>query len=484
MNKLLVSSIAAFGLIGAPAFAADMAVKAPPPAVAPAPIYSWTGFYVGAGVGYGMFNVDNEGFTPAGHVDSTNQTAGGKGWFGTVVGGYDYQFSDRVVAGVFADADFSDIKGRLADTDEEGTAPLKQQWAWGVGGRIGLLVDPTVLTYINGGFTQAHFTGGSFANFDGASTAFSLGSQTFDGWFLGGGIEAMLFPGWFIKTEYRFADYETRDIPFSGNDVNHERSHPFVQTVRAELIYRFNWGSGPSASASTANVGMKPVYKAPPTTVVPGTVPNWTGFYIGGGFGYGMFNLSNFAFPPDVSTGQIAGGRGWFGTVLGGFDYQFNNRIVGGLFADADFSRIKGRLADTDEEETFPVKQQRAWAVGGRLGYLIVPSVLPYLNGGFTQAHFSGGLSTQNSGAPGFDMLASQTYVGWFLGGGVEMMLFPGWFVKTEYRLADYGTKDVFVSFTPSGGFDERIHPYVQTIRTTLTYRFNWGTPGAIVAKY
>jgi opacity protein-like surface antigen len=51
MKKLLISAIAALGLIGAPAFAADMAVKAPPPPVA-APIYSWTGFYIGGNAGY------------------------------------------------------------------------------------------------------------------------------------------------------------------------------------------------------------------------------------------------------------------------------------------------------------------------------------------------------------------------------------------------------------------------------------------------
>ena len=171
--------------------------------------------------------------------------------------------------------------------------------------------------------------------------------------------------------------------------------------------------------------------------------------------------------------------------MLGGFDYQFNDRIVGGLFADADSSGIKGRLADTDEEETYPVKQQWAWAVGGRIGFVVVPSVLSYFNGGFTQAHFSGGAGEFSNGAPAFDTLASQTYDGWFLGGGVEMMVFPGWFVKTEYRFADYDTKDVAVTSTGiTASFVERIHPSVQTIRTTLTYRFNWGTPGPVVAKY
>ena len=48
--KKLATAIAAIALIGTPAFAADMAVKAPPPA--PAPVHSWTGWYVGGNVGY------------------------------------------------------------------------------------------------------------------------------------------------------------------------------------------------------------------------------------------------------------------------------------------------------------------------------------------------------------------------------------------------------------------------------------------------
>ncbi len=508
MKKLLLAAVALIAFGAGHVSAADLATrpayKAPPPAVAPATVYNWTGFYVGAGGGYGMFNVDNEGIAFTGALKSTNQTAGGKGWFGTVVGGFDYQFSNPIfgnpiVAGVFADADFSDIHGRLADTYEEGTAPLKQAWAWAVGGRIGILVVPTVLSYFNGGFTQAHFTGGAFANFDGAPTSLSLGSQTFDGWFLGSGVEMMLFPGISIKTEYRLADYETRDIPFNGTtfsgDVNRERSRPFVQTIRTELVYKFNWATaaapvGRMGVADAADLGARPVYKAAPP-IAPAPAYNWTGFYLGGGFGYGMFNLDNTGIQNGqlISTGQIAGGRGWFGTVVAGLDYQFSDRMVVGIFTDADFSAIKGRLADTDEEETFPVKERWAWAVGGRIGYLVAPSVLSYFNGGFTRSHFSGGLSTESGGTSGFDTLSSQTYNGWFLGSGVETMLFPGWFVKTEYRFADYETRDVFVSFTPSGGFDERIHPFVQTIRTEVTYKFNWGkTPflgkEPVIARY
>ena len=52
MRKSLISvfagagfSLAASGL----ALAADIVVKAPPP---PAPVYGWTGFYVGGNIGY------------------------------------------------------------------------------------------------------------------------------------------------------------------------------------------------------------------------------------------------------------------------------------------------------------------------------------------------------------------------------------------------------------------------------------------------
>ena len=67
MNRLATCAAAIAALvIGAPAFAADMAVKMPvkarPPA--PAPVFSWTGFYVGGNAGYGW---DNQGVNPKEH---------------------------------------------------------------------------------------------------------------------------------------------------------------------------------------------------------------------------------------------------------------------------------------------------------------------------------------------------------------------------------------------------------------------------------
>ena len=79
---------------------------------------------------------------------------------------------------------------------------------------------------------------------------------------------------------------------------------------------------------------------------------------------------------------------------------------------------------------------------------------------------------------------------GWFVGGGVENNLnifgisAPGWFMKTEYRAAYYNRKTI-------GEFDVTnvlqndavsFRPWVQTISTSLVYRFNW--TGPVVAKY
>ena len=56
MKSFLLATVGLVALVGmaAPASAADMAVKARPPAPVIAPIYDWTGFYIGANGGWGQ----------------------------------------------------------------------------------------------------------------------------------------------------------------------------------------------------------------------------------------------------------------------------------------------------------------------------------------------------------------------------------------------------------------------------------------------
>ena len=81
MRKILLSGVALLAVsMAAPASAADMAArpytKAPPPVVAP--IYDWTGFYIGANGGWGQSHGCVDFVTPAGTVASG--CAGSLGW--------------------------------------------------------------------------------------------------------------------------------------------------------------------------------------------------------------------------------------------------------------------------------------------------------------------------------------------------------------------------------------------------------------------
>jgi outer membrane immunogenic protein len=222
-------------------------------------VANWTGCYIGAGGGYGMFNQDHRTLDPLGVPfagQSGTVTTGGRGWFGTVQAGCDYQFSERWVVGAFGDWDFGSIKGNLspAITGNAAVGEERLKNSWAVGGRVGYLVVPQLLTFISGGYTQARFDGVNFTV--PAPGNLSMDAQTYKGWFLGSGVEYAIdmLPGLYWKTEYRFAQYQAERPALTtvgivggpaGGLVGFEDSKKYVQTIRSELVYRFNFGGGP-----------------------------------------------------------------------------------------------------------------------------------------------------------------------------------------------------------------------------------------------
>jgi outer membrane immunogenic protein len=218
-----------------------------------APIASWTGCYVDAGGGYGMWNQESNyqtdpTFGPVTVLGPTT-TSGGRGWFGTLGGGCDYQIGDRWLIGAFADYDFSDFKGNYLNPTivRRGDETLRSSWA--AGGRIGWMVTPTILTYFNGGYSQARFSrvGLVQAFIPPIPTPFHLPATTYSGWFLGGGTEIMFAPSWFIRSEYRYARYDNEFVTIledatSARSGFGTSSEKFVQTIRTELVWRWGWG--------------------------------------------------------------------------------------------------------------------------------------------------------------------------------------------------------------------------------------------------
>jgi outer membrane immunogenic protein len=255
MKKLLLSMAITAGFVGS-SFAADLPAKAP--RIMPAPVVhtSWTGCYIGAGGGYGMWNQDHQALSPTTLVaTSASATAGGRGWFGTVEAGCDYQFADRWVVGVMGNYDFSNMRGDFNPVGTTFVGQEKLTSTWAVGGRVGYLVLPGLLTYFSGGYTQARFSQIDFltGTFFTVPTTLAASAQTYDGWFLGSGFEHALdfLPGLFWKTEYRFATYQAQNVPVyltalgTTTLVEYERSTKYVQTLRSELVWRFNFGGAP-----------------------------------------------------------------------------------------------------------------------------------------------------------------------------------------------------------------------------------------------
>ena len=252
--KKLVLALTAVAAMTVSASAADLAAR--PYSKAPmmaAPIYNWTGFYIFGGGGYGLMDSDDQTIDVAtGTPDQIRMHQGGHGYFGTVGAGYDWQFGGSWVAGVFADGQFGSIKGTIYDANQESAGSYKLRTSAAAGVRVGYLIAPTVLSYINGGYSYADFSGSTLSDINfGGPDSFTNGFHR-NGWFLGGGVENQinafgLSPGWFMKTEYRVAEYERGSVPsyslFTGLPLGSAVStKPIVQTIGTSLVYRFNWG--------------------------------------------------------------------------------------------------------------------------------------------------------------------------------------------------------------------------------------------------
>jgi outer membrane immunogenic protein len=272
MKKLLVAAAVSAAMIGSVS-AADLGArpyKAPPPY---APVYSWTGFYISGGGGGGLWNADSNiqstgvvgglgtAFGPAGTALTRDQRLGGSGWFGTVAIGYDWQFS-KWVAGVFADGQWGNIRGSLVDPAFGNEGREKLETSYAVGARIGYLVAPNVLSYVNGGYSGSQWSGTSLTTLaaGGGPVVATTPSFNRNGWFVGGGVEnsfdffGITAPGWFLKTEYRSAFYDRISLPVTlgpgaaplvGPTGAAITFKPWNQTISTSLVYRFNWGGAP-----------------------------------------------------------------------------------------------------------------------------------------------------------------------------------------------------------------------------------------------
>jgi outer membrane immunogenic protein len=247
------------------------------------------------------------------------------------------------------------------------------------------------------------------------------------------------------------------------------------------------------ATVGTAGAADLPV-KAPP--YVP-PVYSWTGCWVSGGIGYGMWNQDHYT---ETDPGHFAfsstttdGGRGWLGRGGVGCDYQFGSNWVIGAFADYDWMNVHGSnqpqaVLFAGSTTSGNEKQSAAWSVGARLGYSPLAGLLTFVSGGWTETRFDR-IDLFTTTLPQITtntFFPATTYNGWFIGGGTEYRLpfAPSLTWKTEYRFASYRAEDLSATFNNGVlvGFAENSQKFTQTVTTSLVWRFNFGGP--VVARY
>ncbi len=235
--------------------AADMAVKAPPPVVVPAPVYSWTGCYIGGNTG-GAWAQKTTTLTsfdgdPSDYIPTGSTSADGWAYGGQI--GCDYQFNTTWVVGIRGMWDGSTMKGsNIWPTEPEEFNNYKIDSFGTVVGKLGYLVAPTVELYVLGGVAWVHdslnwtATGaGEFAN----------GSDTRTGYDVGGGLSWMFAPNWDVWIEYDYMGFGTKNLDLAGvgDDAGAYLTANVQQSVEKVLLgidYRFYWGAAPAAIAT------------------------------------------------------------------------------------------------------------------------------------------------------------------------------------------------------------------------------------------
>jgi opacity protein-like surface antigen len=193
----LTSAIVALGLPQG-TLAADLPLKAPIyKAPTAAPVYNWTGFYVGAHIGGAWSNLtltnDNLG---------VSWNPGGTGFIGGMQAGYNLQ-AGNFLYGIEGDFDWTTFKGATGPISTSLgliQASASKDWMTTLAARVGITQDRwLVYGKFGGGWVQ----GSAALNVVNGGAIWS-GSQTNSGWLAGAGIEYAFANNWTGKLEYDY----------------------------------------------------------------------------------------------------------------------------------------------------------------------------------------------------------------------------------------------------------------------------------------
>jgi outer membrane immunogenic protein len=224
-SKLIVSAAVAVSAmlgIGA-ASAADLAVKAMPYA-APAPVFSWTGFYGGVHAGAGVLL--DQGFQTQQQMSLDRHGVGGLAG-GQI--GFNYQMG-MLVLGIEGEGFWSGMKvtqdqfGGINPGTLVASGSIKNKWDYDVAGRFGIAFDRALVYgkagWVFGGFDWNAAAVNSPINPCGTFCNLTQGSATLDGLLIGLGLEYAFTNNWTAKFEYDYLGFNAKNVNFTSSCAN------------------------------------------------------------------------------------------------------------------------------------------------------------------------------------------------------------------------------------------------------------------------
>jgi len=237
----------------AAASAADLPARTyTAPLLPPPPVFSWTGFYVGANIG-GAWT--NNPWTDTLLLTNFNNNNNGRFIGGGQIGG-NYQIGQFVIGGEW-DFDWAgnNNNNNLGVVIPAGTIVVNNSnnsWITTVAARFGWAVDHWLLYGKAGGgwlgnnnLTVTNLTTGVSLTCGTFTTLTNCGNNT-GGWLVGAGFEYAFTNNWTVKFEYDYLGLGNRTFvipataPFFPGDTFTSNNRN-VQMVKVGVNYLFNW---------------------------------------------------------------------------------------------------------------------------------------------------------------------------------------------------------------------------------------------------
>jgi outer membrane immunogenic protein len=235
MKKILAALVAFAAFTAtAPALGADLGArpyynKAP---VYAAPLYNWTGFYLGGHLG-GAFSGSND-FGGTVLSESSARLLGG------VQAGIDWQFAPNWVLGTEGQYSWLGKNNNTATFPGAYVYTNDQRGLGSITARVGYTWGPG-LVYVKGGY--AYSDNSERLTLGGVPIAFLLNGNHSNGWTVGTGVEYMVAPNWSVKGEYMYYDFGSARFVTPAALAPFGSFHTDDHTLKLGVNYRFNFAS-------------------------------------------------------------------------------------------------------------------------------------------------------------------------------------------------------------------------------------------------